>query len=373
MLALATVQPAGGSASQCLCGPAACGHDTVGAMAGQGHSDEVPVGSAPQDEPDAPNLIDRTADRIDGFQRSVPPLAVAHAVAKKYGEDRCGHLAMMLSYRGFFSVFPLLLAFVAVVSLLLANNPELRDQLIESTLAGVPVIGEEIRSGSELPAGSIWVVIGSVLLSLWAGLGLLEVLQESLNTVWGVPMYERPPWIIRRLRALPAALLLGICLVLSGSSAWLFRDQDLPALQRAAGYLLPFLAGTACYLGLHWLLCVRKVPFTSQLPGAVTVGVAWLALQVLGTWYVNRFVLQASNRYGVFVVVFGVLSWSYLLGLLYLYANELASVLYDRRWPRSLTGRNLGPVDKEAQARVMRRELRVEGAELEVDVPELPR
>lgn len=345
-------------------------------MATPEHADDA-LAETPRDVPDddggEPNLIDRTADRIDAFQRSVPPLAVVHAVLKKSGEDRSGQLAMMLSYRGFFAVFPLLLAFVNVVSLLLQNNPDLRDRLIDSTLATVPVIGEEIRTGADLPSGSVWIVIGSVLLSLWAGMGLLEVLQEALNTVWGVPLYDRPPWILRRLRALPGALLLGACLVLSGSSAWLFRDTDLPWVQRAAAYLLPFLAGAACYLGLHWLLCVRKVPFTAQLPGAVFVGAAWLGLQVLGAWFVNRYVLQASERYGIFVVVFGLLSWAYLLGLLYLYGNELASVLHDRRWPRSLTGRNLGPVDKEAQTRVLHRELRVEGSGLDVDVPDLPR
>lgn len=88
------------------------------------------VEDGPRDAPDEPNLIDRTADRIDAFQRSVPPLAVVHAVLKKSGEDSSGQLAMMLSYRGFFAVFPLLLAFVNVVSLLLQNNPDLRDRLI---------------------------------------------------------------------------------------------------------------------------------------------------------------------------------------------------------------------------------------------------
>ncbi|MCP4433912.1 MAG: YihY/virulence factor BrkB family protein [Actinomycetia bacterium] len=320
-----------------------------------------------------PNLIDRTLDRVDAIQRGIPPVAVVHAVLKKYGEDRCGQLAMMLSYRGFFAIFPLLLAFVAVVSLLLQDNPDLRDQLIDSTLSAVPVIGSEIQDAASVPSGSVVVVVGSVLVSIWAGLGLLEVLQETLNTIWGVPLYERPPWIIRRLRALPGAVLIGACLVLSGASAWIFSDGDLPWVQRAAGYLLPFLAGALCYLGLHWLLCVRKVPFTSQLWGAGFVGAAWFGLQLLGTWYVNRYVLQASDRYGIFVVVFGILSWAYLLGLLYLYGNELASVMHDRRWPRSLTGRNLGPADVEAQARVLRRELRVEGTGLDVEVPELPR
>ncbi len=228
---------------------------------------------------DRPNLIDRTADRIDALQRRVPLLAVLHGVLKKYGEDRGGQLAMMLSYRGFFSLFPLLLAFVNIVGLVLQDNTELRDKLIDSTLAGVPVIGPEIQRSAEQSSGSIIVVVGSVLVSIWAGLGLLEVLQEALNTVWGVPLYRRPPWILRRLRALPAAILIGACLVLSGSSAWIFNDADLPLLQRCAGYLLPFAAGAICYLGLHWLLCVRKVPLArpaarGRLRGRILVGAA---------------------------------------------------------------------------------------------------
>ncbi|MEZ5269047.1 MAG: YihY/virulence factor BrkB family protein [Microthrixaceae bacterium] len=191
-------------------------------------------------------------------------------MAKKYGEDRGGQSAMMLSYRGFFSIFPLLLAFVNVVGLLLANNPELRDDLIESTLAAVPVIGDEISSSATTVRGSWWVIVGSVLVSIWAGLGLLEVLQEALNNVWGVPRFDRRPWILRRLTALPGAVLIGACLVLSGAATWIFNDRDLPGLQRGAGYLLPFLAGSLCYLGLHALLCVRKVPFTACCPARLS-------------------------------------------------------------------------------------------------------
>lgn len=319
------------------------------------------------------NLLDRTLDRLDRLQRRVPPLALVHAVAKKYGEDRGGQLAMMLSYRGFFSLFPLLLAFIGVVGLVLDGNPGLRDDLIDSTLAAVPVVGEEIASNDASLEGNVLVVVGSVLVSLWAGLGLLEVLQEALNNVWGVPRFDRPPWILRRLRALPGALLIGACLVLSGSSAWVFRDPDLHAVQRAAGYVLPLVAGALCYLGLHALLCVRKVPFAAQLPGAFATGAFWLGLQLLGTWFVNRFVLTSSDTYGVFVIVFGLLSWAYLLGLLYLYANELSVVLHDRLWPRSLTGRNLTDADLEVQTSVVSKEARIREMALDVEIPRLPR
>ncbi len=314
-----------------------------------------------------PNLIDRTADRLDGLQRRTPPVAVVLAVTKKYGEDRGGQLAMILTYRGFFAAFPLLLAFVNVVGLLVQNDDELRDQLIDSTLGSVPIIGTEVLKADT--GGSVVVVVGSVLVSLWAGLGLLETLQELLNTVWEVPLYDRPNWFVRRARSLPAVVLLGGCLMLSGSSAWF----DLPSLlSTVAAVLMPFLAGALCYLGLHWLLCSRKVPFASQLPGAAFVGLSWYALLTLGEWYIRRFVVQSSDTYGVFVVVFGIMSWAYLLGTLYLYGNELSSVLHQRRWPRSLTGRNLTDADQEAFAGVSEREVRVRGTEMTIDVPRDP-
>ena len=239
------------------------------------------------------NLIDRTVDRIDAIHRRIPPVAVVFGVLKKYGDDRGGQLAMLLAYRGFFSLFPLLLAFVNVVGLLLVGNPEMREDLIDSTLASVPVVGEEIKAAAGAAGGSELVVVLSVLVSLWAGLGLLEMLQEVLNTVWSVPVFRRPPWILRKLRSLPGAILIGACLVLSGASAWLFDDPGVSLPEKLAAYLLPFLAGALCYLGLHWLLCARKVPLVAQVPGAAFVGAAWLVLQVLGTWYIDRFVLQS--------------------------------------------------------------------------------
>jgi YihY family inner membrane protein len=323
------------------------------------------------DQPAGRNLIDRAADRIDAIQRGIPPVAVAHAVVKKYGEDRGGQLAMLLAYRGFFATFPLLLAFVNVLGLILQDNDELRQDLIDSALSNIPVIGAEIQNGAGEVTGSVAVVVASVLVSLWAGLGLLEQLQESLNTVWGVPMFERPPWIIRRLRSLPAAVVVLGCLILSGSRPWLFGDAP-GAVGAVMSYVLPFLAGALCYLGLHWLLCARKVPFTAQLPGATFVGLAWLGLQLLGEWYVDRFIVRSSDTYGVFVIVFGLLSWSYLLGLLYLYGNELASVLHERRWPRSLSGRDLTDADRSAYRTVVEREVRVRGTDLSVEVPRDP-
>ena len=311
--------------------------------------------------------IDRFVERIDDLQRRTPPLAVAFAVTKKYGEDRGGQLAMILTYRGFFASFPLLLAFVNVVGLLVRDCEELRNSLVESTLGEVPIIGGEVLKAQV--GGSVTVIVGSVLVSLWAGLGLLEAMQEVLNTVWGVPVCERPNWLIRRARSVPAAVLLAACLVLSGSRAWFGSEGPLAT---AVSVLAPIVAGGLCYLGLHAMLCERKVPFGRQLVGASFMGVSWWILLLAAQWYIDRAVVRSSDTYGMFAVVFGLLSWAYLLGVLYLYANEITSVLEERRWPRSLSGRNLTDADRAAYALVSEREVRVRGTDLSISVPRDP-
>jgi YihY family inner membrane protein len=324
------------------------------------------------DAPANPNLIDRVVDRLDTWQRGVAPLAVVHGVVKKYGEDRGGQLAMLLAYKGFFSLFPLLLAFVTTLGLVLRDNDELREDLIDSTLASVPVIGTEIVDGAGAVEGSVVVLVGSILVSLWAGLGLLDMLQESLNTVWDVRVVDRPPWIQRRLKDLPGAVLVAACAVLSGAGRWILAEDAHALVRAVAGVALPVLAGALGYLGLHWLLCSRKVPFVAQLPGAAAAGVGWWALQALGGWFVTRYVANSSDTYGVFVVVLGLLSWTYLLGMLYLYSISLAAVLHDRRWPRSLSGRDLTDADVAAYGALSEREVRVLGTSVEIEVPRTP-
>ena len=62
-----------------------------------------------------PNVIQRVMRGVDGVQRRTPWLAVPIAVFKKFSDDNGGRLAAVISYYGFFSLFPLLLAFVSML------------------------------------------------------------------------------------------------------------------------------------------------------------------------------------------------------------------------------------------------------------------
>jgi len=318
------------------------------------------------------NLLDRMIDRVDAWHRKVPCLAVTFAVLKKFGDDKGGQLAMLLAYKGFFSLFPLMLAFVNALGLILRNNEDLKNSLIDSVLGNIPVIGTEMSKETSSIGGSVFVLVVSLLVSIWAGLGLLDMLQESLNTMWEVPQFDRPPWLLRRLRDLPGALLIVVCAVLSGAGRWILGSDTAQMMQWVVSAALAVLAGAVGYLGLHWVLCARRVPLQNQLPGALATGLGWWALESLGGFYVTRIVSQSSDTYGVFALVLGLLSWSYLLGTLYLYSVELAAVLSDKRWPRSLSGRDLTDQDQAAFEALSHREVRVRGTQMKIEVPRNP-
>src|SRR5689334_24987250 len=75
-------------------------------------------------------LVNRIIAWADVLQRRHSVLGFPYAVVKKYGDDEGGREAALITYYGFLSIFPLLLLGVAVLSRVLADNPDLRQRLI---------------------------------------------------------------------------------------------------------------------------------------------------------------------------------------------------------------------------------------------------
>lgn len=313
--------------------------------------------------------IDTTMDRVDDFQRSFAPLAVLNAVLKKFGDDRGSMLAKLIAYNGFFSMFPLLLASVSVLGILLRDDPELRQRMIDSTLSSIPVLGTDLSATSGLPGGG-FVLLVSILLAFWAGLGLLNMIAEVLNVVWNVPRFDRPGWVPRHLRAAVAALVIVVCAGVSGVGNYVLGTSMANPWRSIIGAVFPLLAGAAASLLLHRTLCKRRFTLGNLLPAAIGTALGWWGLFSLGNFYFNRVVRNASDTYGAFAVVLGLLSWSYLLAMMFVYATELAAVLTDRLWPRSLTDRNLSDADQRALAIAARTQMKTRDFEVSVEVTE---
>jgi uncharacterized BrkB/YihY/UPF0761 family membrane protein len=83
------------------------------------------------------------------------------------------------------------------------------------------------------------------------------------------------------------------------------------------------------------LLTEARLGVRTLLPGAVLGGVGLWAVQLVGGTYIERVVADASDIYGAFATVFGLLIWLALLARVVLIANEMNVVLRRHAWPRT--------------------------------------
>jgi uncharacterized BrkB/YihY/UPF0761 family membrane protein len=103
-------------------------------------------------------------------------------------------------------------------------------------------------------------------------------------------------------------------------------------------------------VALYWLafrvLTPGEIATRDLLPGAVLGGVAWTALQGLGSWLVARQLSHTSELYGTFGVVLGLLFFLYLASQITIYAAEVNVVRARHLVPRSLAPPPLTDADE---------------------------
>jgi YihY family inner membrane protein len=274
------------------------------------------------------------------------------AVFKKFSEDRASSLAALVAYYAFFSLFPLLLAFVSILGFVLEDNPDLRQDVVESALARIPVIGSQLSGELKPLTGSGIALAVGLVGALWAGLGVTVALGRAFAEIWDVPRVEQPSGLKARGRGLVVLLILGVTLIASTVVTGLAIGGGIgPTAQRGAAVVAALGSNAVIFLTVFALLTPETRGVVELLPGVALAAAGALALQSLGGWYVDRTVTDASAIYGTFALVIGLLSWFFLIAHLLLIAAEVNVVLRWRLWPRSLAG-ELEPADRRALRRI---------------------
>lgn len=291
-------------------------------------------------------------ERFDRWQRRHAIGGFPVAVSKKFSEDRASSLAALVAYYAFFSLFPLLLAFVSILGFVLDDNPELRKDVVDSALARIPVIGSQLRGELKPLTGSGIALAVGLVGALWAGLGVTVALGRAFAQIWDVPRVEQPSGLKARGRGLVVLLILGVTLIASTLVTGLAIGGAIgPLAQRGAAVVAALGSNAVIFLTVFALLTPETRGVVELLPGVALAATGALALQSLGGWYVDRTVTDASAIYGTFALVIGLLSWFFLIAHLLLIAAEVNVVLRWRLWPRSLAGA-LEPADRRALRRI---------------------
>ncbi len=307
-----------------------------------------------------PTVIDEVADRIDQVQRRHRLLAFPHAVFKRYGEDNGGWVGALISYYGFFSLFPLLVVFVTVATWVLGDRPDLLHQVLQAIWSKVPFAAAGLQQGVEQEIAKLeangWVMIISLLVTAWGGIGVVRVLQDAVNNVWGVARFRRPGFIPKIARGLAILGLLAVGLVGTGVVAGLTVTLQFPVAGLVLVAIVNVVVAAAITLAVYHLSIAEPVRNRDLVPGSIMVGVGAYALTLIAGVYVQHVIARLTGVYGPFAATIGLLAYVSLAVQLFVFATEVNVVRARRLWPRSLTGRALGEPDARAIGLTLRRE-----------------
>lgn len=305
---------------------------------------------------------------LDAFQQRHRAVAFPVAVWRKFSDDQAGSLAALVAYYAFLSTFPLLLVLVTILGMVLAGNPRLQQDVLDSALTEFPVIGTQLRANvHSLGRSGLGLAIGLVF-TLYGARGVANAMQNAMNGVWEIPRRERPKFPASLLRsfALIAVIGLGVLVTtgLSGIGSWSGHTFLGPW-----GKVLVIALSLVLNIGLFWLglrtATAAQISWRELRVGAILSAVIWQVLQYVGGYVVAHQLRNSSSLYGTFGVVLGLLAWFQLQAQLTLYAVEADVVRSRKLWPRSLFPPPLTEQDRKAlhsYARVEERrpEIRIE-------------
>lgn len=296
-------------------------------------------------------MVPRVVARADAWQREHALGGFPVAVLKKFGEDRASRLAALVAYYAFFSLFPLLLALVSVLGFVLEGNPALQQEVVDTALGRIPIIGAQLSSEVEPLTGSGIALVVGVAGALWAGLGVTVAFGTAFAEIWDVPRVEQPSGLRSRARGLGVLVILAATLVAATVLTGAAVGGGLSAAaERGAAVVAALAVNALVFLTVFALLTPGPRHIRALLPGVAVAAVGWLVLQTVGGWYVDHLIADASATYGTFALVIGLLSWFWLGSQLVLFAAEVNVVLFWSLWPRSLAG-ELAPADERALRR----------------------
>lgn len=295
------------------------------------------------------NIFQKSINGFDSFQRRYRLPGFIYAVIKKYGEDKVGYQAALLTYYGFLAIFPLLLVVTTVAGILATGHPEVKTTIINSMTSYFPVLGNQLtehvntfhRSGIALVVGILFVLYGTR--------GVVDVFRYGVNHIWHEPEDNDGGFLKNLIKNFSIMFIGGFGLI--GASA-------ISGFVAAAGHgvavrALSAVVNLAILFGLFVFLmnaCLPHHVSAKQVrKGAATAMLGLVLMQVLGGYVITRELHSLDALYSYFAISLGLLFWIYLQAQVLYYSVTVAAVDSQKLWPRSLTGNNKTAADKRAE------------------------
>ncbi len=282
------------------------------------------------------NSFQKRLVAMDRFQRTHTPVAFLYAVVKKYGDDRGGNQAALLTYYGFLSLFPLLLVLTTLLQWLPGSESRLRLRIISGATNYFPIIGSQLQHSVHGFSKTGLPLIVGMLVLVYGARGVADAFRHAANDIWRVPLRQRSGFW--------PALFKNFKMVFGGGIGFLgaaIAASYAGAAGHQYGLRLLFLGINLVLLfgAFQWVMrtaLAKKVSFGDIWVGAAVATIGLFVLQNLGGYIITHELKNLDTLYGTFAVILGLLFWLYLQTQLVVYAMQIDSVRVLKLWPRSL-------------------------------------
>ncbi|MFL6231378.1 MAG: YihY/virulence factor BrkB family protein [Pyrinomonadaceae bacterium] len=284
--------------------------------------------------------------RIRSFQRQhfgvrnrAPWLSMFSHALHQFHENDLFTPAAAMSYFGLLTLFPLLL-----VLLSFSNHFDMGSEMLRRAVEVYPGSREFLRSTvRSLENVSTEVIVTCIIVTLWAGSWVFNVVERAINRLWGT----RPRAMLRG-RGLTLLMIGGVGVLLTVS---IFLTSLLVALREFASRLTPRQLEHYSWLGyigdgvwqivfavvsvlvtvtlftfVYRVMPNGRVTLRDSIPGAVVAGLLWELAKYIFASSLRYF--HYDQIYGSVGAVVAVLTWSYVSSLILLFGAQLSVVFH---------------------------------------------
>lgn len=292
------------------------------------------------------NKLNSLLRKFNKYQQRHTLTAFVVAVVKKYGDDKAGREAALLTYYGFLSIFPLLLLLTTITDTVIGNDPHLRSTIIKGLTGYFPLLGSQLSSHvHRLHAGGLALFTG-VLFLFYGTRGVADSFRHGVQHIWLIPQDIRDTF--------PKSMFKSLCLIIVGGAGFLLASV-IASLTSTAFHGIPvkLLSLIINLLILFWLFrfllnfsLPRHITLKETQLGAAVAAIGLVVLQSVGGYILSHELKRLDALYSYFALALGLLFWIYLQTNVLYYAVEIAIVRSQGLWPRSLDSNQPTNADK---------------------------
>ena len=256
-------------------------------------------------------------------------------VFNEFLAKNCPYIAAAIAFYTLFSLFPLVLAIIAVASYLPVSDFE-ETHLARDIAEVIPVSTKFIAETVEdVVKARVFAGAASVVGLIWASSAAFGAIRKGVNAAWGINATR--PFLKERLIDFTLVVGAGLLFMLL-----MFVSPFLESLEKMVEYFAPDMATSLDFLwsfaaqlmtpvvtfltfmGIYRFLPNTNVKFTEVWLGALLAAVAFYGAMLGFVWYVKVFPVY-NAIYGSVSAIMALLTWVYLSATILLFGALITS------------------------------------------------